>query len=231
MSQQPTLTANTGSSCSNAAQIMPIESHHQANDPRSQSQAHASWSSSSTAMVEFTTRKRSKPKPIALKIYYECGIGQPEYCYSGAQLKKQGKRVCKLCVTIKNQPKHCITCNTQHDPAMKVELKECNECDASYCSDECLKVHQHGRICEILKRMPVERILLEDRLDEAELRRTWPSMYEELKLLAHIRDAKAIARTPKIEQCFAAVGGLLVLLLGSSAWQTKDRKIGRSLVA
>jgi len=99
-----------------------------------------------------------------------CGIDRPAVSYSGAQLKKKGQRVCKVCITRKELETEvelwsastptsttttitnmkCIMCKKQQD----VSLRSCTKCASQCCSRACFHQHKQVQLCERLQRYP-----------------------------------------------------------------------------
>ena len=133
-----------------------------------------------------------------------CCSDRPESDFSGAQLKKKGKRVCKECVArrewaeakeadaaaaAKSAARPASTGASSSAAAVCIvcgkggaKLRACSRCRSLYCGAMCLKLHSSGDIdqCAAVRSLPPLSISDEDRITKEEIELHWPRLQQRL---------------------------------------------------
>jgi len=146
------------------------------------------------------------PSCSSLKECSSCHIGRPESEFSGAQLKKKGKRVCTLCVdkkeiatsaaaelsaftsrfattTTVDAAVACAKCPSCDKKCGKVA--RCGVCKHPCCGVDCFTAHRDGPQCDAIRTMPLLAIEEEeDLLTTEEISVLWPQLLRRMIALS-----------------------------------------------
>jgi hypothetical protein len=154
-----------------------------------------------SAAAAATDSVRVEHKATSCKRCGDCGVNRPEFEFSGAQLKKKGKRVCGRCVeqreleaameadaaaaaAAKAPPTAglCSLCDK-----LSLSVRQCSRCRGQYCGAACLKMHGSGEsgspLCDIIRTQPPLTMADEDRLTRADVALHWPRIQQRIEQL------------------------------------------------
>jgi len=133
---------------------------------------------------------------LSLKECSSCHVGRAEGDFSGAQLKKKGKRVCARCVdkrealaTFTSQISaastttvYCQSCGKKCD-----RVAPCRVCQCLCCGIDCFTAHRGGGAsqCDAVFAMPqLDITAKEDLLTADDIRTLWPQFLRRMSSIA-----------------------------------------------
>lgn len=143
--------------------------------------ANATAAAATTQSPQLTAASSSEPKSDPPKRCAGCQTERPASQFSGAQLKRGGKRLCHSCIASKRAadeaaaaPVRCMSCGK----SFRSSRNRCDECSIRYCSGGCLQRHRAVRpsLCEVIRSVPPLTIPPDEVLTLEEVAREWPAI-------------------------------------------------------